>query len=426
MRRILVVIAILLLVGIGWYVHKHPRDYGTSHLYANQTYHFEALRVLNDTSVVGADPNEVLQTIANVKAGDAEGWYNAWTAEGDRLAALAHRTSDPISKGRALLRAHNYYRSSDFFLAPKDPRRPVAWKKNIDNFYAGLDALHVPYERISVPYGKYHLNALYYPGPTGAEDKPLIVAITGYDGTMEEMYFSIVAAAHDRGYSVLVYEGPGQGSILREQGLTMTPEWERPNAAVLDTFLASHPKPMKIVMLGESLGGYLAPRAAAFDPRIDGVVAQDVFYDGGEAVSRGTPGFVKWLIANGHTGTLDFLSKLSDDPGRKWTRENGMWVFGLSSPYDIGKMFSQYTLAPVASKITADVLILAGTNDHFIPLEQVDQFKQSLTHARSVTTVVFDKESAGNEHCQIGAPSLWQASFFDWIATKYGQSRKSL
>jgi len=71
-------------------------------------------------------------------------------------------------------------------------------------------------------------------------------------------------------------------------------------------------------------------------------------------------------------------------------------------------------------------LILAGTNDHFIPLEQVDQFKQSLTHARSVTTVVFDKESAGNEHCQIGAPSLWQASFFDWIATKYGQSRKSL
>ena len=60
----------------------------------------------------------MLQTIPNVKAGDADGWYNAWTAAGDRLVALAQRTTDPISKGRALLRAHNYYRSSDFFLCP--------------------------------------------------------------------------------------------------------------------------------------------------------------------------------------------------------------------------------------------------------------------------------------------------------------------
>ena len=71
MRRILILIVVLLLIGIGWYVHEHPRDYGASRFYADQTYHFEALRVLNDTSVVGGDPNEVLQTISKVKAG---GW----------------------------------------------------------------------------------------------------------------------------------------------------------------------------------------------------------------------------------------------------------------------------------------------------------------------------------------------------------------
>jgi len=84
-------------------------------------------------------------------------------AEGDRLAELAQRTTDPISKGRALLRAHNYYRSSDFFLLPDDPRRQGAWKKNIDTFYQGLDVLHVAYERITVPYGNSHLDADYYP-----------------------------------------------------------------------------------------------------------------------------------------------------------------------------------------------------------------------------------------------------------------------
>ena len=96
MRRILIPIVVLLLIGVGWYVHEHPSDYGTSRFYANETYHFEALRVLNDTSVVGGDPNEVLQTIAKVKAADADGWYDAWMAEGDRLVAsgATHDRSD--------------------------------------------------------------------------------------------------------------------------------------------------------------------------------------------------------------------------------------------------------------------------------------------------------------------------------------------
>jgi hypothetical protein len=79
MRRILTLIVVLLLVGVGWYVHERPRDYGASRFYADQTYHFETLRVLNDTSVVGGDPNEVLQTIANVKAADA-GAPSLWQA----------------------------------------------------------------------------------------------------------------------------------------------------------------------------------------------------------------------------------------------------------------------------------------------------------------------------------------------------------
>ena len=94
---------------------------------------------------------------------------------------------------------------------------------------------------------------------------------------MEELYFHVVAAVHQRGYSVLTYEGPGQGAVLREQGLTFTPKWEKPTSAVLDTFLAKHPVSQKIVLIGESLGGYLAPRTAAFDSRINGVVAYDQF-----------------------------------------------------------------------------------------------------------------------------------------------------
>jgi hypothetical protein len=65
------------------------------------------------------------------------------------------------------------------------------------------------------------------------------------------------------------------------------------------------------------------------------------------------------------------------------------------------------------------VLILAGADDHFVPIEQVKQFENSLTQARSVTTVVYDRESGGAEHCQLGAVTLWHATFFDWVAQKF-------
>jgi alpha-beta hydrolase superfamily lysophospholipase len=422
-KRIFIGVIILILAAVIWHLaNRPPEDLGNPRYFTDQTYNFETLRVLSDTADVGGDPGEVNQAIAGLKAGDAQGWYDHWSAAGDRAMALANRTSDPISKGNALLRAHNYYRAAEFFLAPDDAKRSVVWKKNIAAFYKGLDVLGVKYERIPVPYGKYHLNAVYYPGSASSDGKPLLVVVGGYDSTMEELYFHVVAAALKRGYSVLTYEGPGQGSVLREQGLTFTPEWEKPNGAVLDTFLAKHVTSGKIVLIGESMGGYLAPRAAAFDPRITGVVAYDVFFDAEAIASRHVPAFVFWLRKHGYDSLLDAMSKHPpSDPGALWSVQNGMWVFGVKTPMQVLDAFKLYTLAPVASRIKADVLILAGADDHFVPQDQVGAFRDSLTGARSVTTVVFDRISGGGEHCQIGAPSLWHATLFDWLTAKYGQ-----
>lgn len=422
MRKVLIGVVVVVVVAVAWHVlSRPPEDRGNPRYFADQTYNFETVRVLNDIAAVGGDSADVAQAVAGLKAGDAQGWYQAWTAAGDRALELAHRTADPISKGQALLRGHNYYRAAEFFLAPHDPQRQRVWKKNVDAFYQGLDVLGIAYERIRVPYGNYHLNAVYYPGPAGADKKPLLVVVGGYDSTMEELYFHVVAAAHERGYSVLTYEGPGQGSVLREQGLAFTPAWEKPNGAVLDTFLATHPVSGKIVLIGESLGGYLAPRAAAFDPRISGVVAYDVFFDGGAIATRHVPPFVFWLRDHHYDATLKYLAEHGpNDPGSTWATQNGMWTLGVNDPFEVLDAFKAYTLAPVASRIASDVLILAGADDHFVPGDQASAFAKGLTRARSVTTVVFDQDSGGGEHCQMGAPSLWHATLFDWLAEKFG------
>lgn len=390
MRRIFIILGgIILLFVVSSLVWPRPADIGRLGFFADRTYNFEAIRVLNDVAAAGGDTGEAAQAISQIRAGDAQGWYAAWNAAGDRATDLASHTSDSLSKGNALLRAHTYYRAAEFFLSPHDSIRPQIWKKNVEAFYIGLDTLGVSHERLTIPYGKHHLNAVYYPGATGADSRPLLVVVGGYDSTMEELYLSIGAAALRRGYSVLIYEGPGQGSVIRDQGLAFESAWEKPNGAVLDTFLSSHARPVKIVLLGESLGGYLAPRAAAFDPRIDGVVAFDVFYDGYAVATRNVPPLAFWLRRHGYNGILKYLSGHGSDPGATWAQENGMWVFGVSDPFAVLDAFQAYRLASVAKLIKADVLIFSGADDHFVPADQMDQFRKSLTsleHHRRVVT----------------------------------------
>jgi pimeloyl-ACP methyl ester carboxylesterase len=424
MRKFLVIVPIVIVLALAYpLLRPTPHPPGSSRFFSSDTYNFETVRVLNDIAAVGGDVGEVLATAEQIHDGDAESWYAAWTATADRIVALANQTQDRRAKGADLLRAQNYYRSAEFFLAPGDPRRREIFHQGVKVFYQGLDLLQVSYQRIEVPYGAHHLNATYYPGPPGTERRPLLVVVGGYDSTLEELYFSVAAAAHERGYPVLTYEGPGQGAVLRDQGLTMTPDWEKPNGAVLDQFLATHPQPSHIVLLGESLGGYLAPRAAAFDRRIDGVVAYDVFFDGYAIATRHVAPIAFWLRAHGFDDVLAFLSKraANADPGTNWAQQNGEWVFGMSGPFQVIDNFRGYRLAPVADQITQDVLLLAGTEDHFVPIDQLEETRASLTHARSVTSRSFDRASGGSMHCQLGAPSLFYATLFDWLSAKYPQ-----
>ncbi len=391
--------------------------------FRDQTYHFQTLRALNDIPYGGADTSEVLETINHIKEGNADSWYAAWEQTGDRVFDLARRTVNPISRGRAFLRAHNYYRTAEFLLQPHDPRRVVSWNKNIGAFYTGLDSLGVVYERISAPWGTHHLNALYFPGPQGSEKQPLIVICGGFDSTLEELYFVVVAAGLERGYSVLAYEGPGQGSIIREQGITFTYEWEKPTAVVLDEYFRTHKLPTRIVLVGMSMGGFLAPRAAAFDERIDGVVAFDVFFDFGAITARALPAIAFWFHRHGLGFLLKAIVRIKSalSPGLRWALQNSMWVMGTHDPLETVEALRAYTLQDVAQQIKGDVLILAGEDDHFVPVEQVKEFENSLTQARSVTSVIYNRNSGGAEHCQLGAATLWHAAFFDWLAQKFPQ-----
>lgn len=374
--------------------------------FTNQTFHFETLRNAGYALSQCADLGEMLETTKQITEGDLESWYAAWAATADRAEAFAARTQDATSKGDAYMRASTYQRLAEFLLPSDDPRRPKSLEKAVRWFFQGLDVLRVRYESFSAPYENGRLRALYLPGPAGSEKKPLIVAVGGYDSILEEKYPVIGKAALGRGYSVLIYEGPGQGEPLRKYGLKFTPEWERPTTAMLDEFLRTHDKPSQIVLFGMSMGGYLAPRAAAFEERIDGVVAYDVCFDLHESAVR--------IMSAVKQNPLSLK-----DPGVFWAYNNALWTMGTTNPENTLEAFSRYKLAPIAGRIRQDVLILAGTEDHFIPFHQVADFERSLVNARSITTRVFDRPSGGADHCQCGNISLVHAAVFDWLLQKF-------
>ena len=86
------------------------------------------------------------------------------------------------------MRASPYQRTAEFLLPPNDPRRPESFEKTQGYFLKGLDTLGVRYECITVPYGAGSLRALYFPGPQGAETKPLIMFGGGFDSILEGYY----------------------------------------------------------------------------------------------------------------------------------------------------------------------------------------------------------------------------------------------
>jgi alpha-beta hydrolase superfamily lysophospholipase len=396
-------------------------DFGTGRFFRDQTYHHAVLRALNQVVTHGADISEVLQATTHIRAGDEQNWYDEWTALGDRNVARARSVRNRQSRGEALLRAHTYYARAQFYLPPTDPKRPAAYDLCRSVFYEGLDILGVAYEKVDVPYGENHLKAVYYPAeaPVGG---PLIVFHGGYDTIMEELYFFLAASAISRGYSVLTFDGPGQGEPLRKQGLHFTHEWEKPTSAVLDAFIATHPTAEKVVLIGMSMGGYLAPRAAAFEPRIDGVVSYDILFDLHDAFSRGAPSIIGPLRRVGLGGLVNARAAAVArvDPGVRWALSNASWTLGSTGLTGMLDAAKPYTLAGVAERINQDVLILGGTDDSLIPLDQIEKYQRALVKARSVTTKVYDRASGGHEHSQLGAPTLWQSDFFDWLEERFG------
>ncbi len=313
-----------------------------------------------------------------------------------------------------VLRAGFYYRSADFFMRANDADRKSAREKFLGAIRSvyGLDQL----ERHAIPYADGHVEG-FLPSHrfTPIQSKGTIVFFGGFDSYIEELT-SAFFYLRDAGYEVIAFEGPGQGGALNEAGLHMTAEWHRPVKAVLDYF-----KLDRVTLAGLSMGGCLVFRAAALEPRVERVIAYDIYPDSLDVNLRQVNPLLRGLLnvllnlraAAIVNAMAERVAKKS--PVAEWGIAEGLHVTGTSSAYQYLKKIKQFNTVDVSIRITQDVLLLAGSEDHLVPIEHFYRQSKMSKNARSITGRLFTKSESAENHCQVGNYALALRTIVNWL-----------
>ncbi|MFC4278313.1 alpha/beta hydrolase family protein [Achromobacter aloeverae] len=359
---------------------------------------------------MGAEIGEIADVSAPVKEasmrGDphaAEVLFQAWGGLADKLKTLAEQDVQrgrPLSAGRKFRRAAIYYVQAERMQAPGMAARPEAYENMLACFRQYAVLTGQPVEWVEVPYGDTTLPALYVPAkdiPAGGA--PCMVHFDGLDVNKEILHLvGMGDALRERGVSVLLVDNPGVGEALRRQGLTNFPEAEIPASACVD-YLESRGDvdAARIGIMALSLGGFHAPRAAAFEPRLRCCVAWGANYD--------------W-------GAIQRYRYQSRDPRlpvpHYWNHV--MWVFGKETVEDLLETADRMTLAGVLDRIRCPILVTHGENDRQIKLAQAEQLVAECVNSPKAELYVHTLRDGGAEHCSVDNLAMGVDAIADWVS----------
>jgi len=326
----------------------------------------------------------------------------------DWVKEMLELSDKALADGRSLPAAY-YARMAQFFLDPDDPRYQPALQRFLDNVLPGFGV--TPDDHHMVPYQQARLSVYRF---TPERPRGAIVVFGGYDSYIEE-WLPAALAFRDAGLDTVVFDGPGQGTVL-DAGTPMTPDWHLPVAAILDYFgLAG------VTLVGFSLGGCLVIRATAREPRVARAIAWDICPDSFQAANRAfAAAGLDAITAN--SGQIPapvvnaaVTAAAKTDLLTEWALAQGERVMGASTPADLFQTYRQYRTDDVSPLITQDVLLMAGTKDHYIPFPMLADQLLTLTAARSVTARAFTEAEHAAAHCQCGNTGRAIKVILDWL-----------
>jgi 2,6-dihydroxypseudooxynicotine hydrolase len=302
----------------------------------------------------GVDYNDFVRTVQRIDTWDQ--WLPEWSRTADEqaeLAAESDATGHRDTAGHAWRRAATDRHFGKFVWMVDLDLAAEAGRRSVEEMRAAHTRLDPTAERleIAVDGSTAYANLRR---PPGADRSPYVVLVPGLDSTKEE-FFYFEQGFLDRGVATVSLDGPGQG----ETGvrLPIRPDYEVAVTPLHDALAArtdlDHDR---IGLCGVSLGGYYAPRAAAFEPRVRAVA--------------------------GISGPFCFGDMWDDLP--PMTRQTFVVKSGAKDDAEGHRIASSLDLAGVCERITVPALYVTGAKDRLIPWQQTQRQAEETPHGTFV------------------------------------------
>lgn len=313
-------------------------------------------------------------------------------------------------------------RDAPFFTPDRDERLTANSSAEHEALRRAVELWDPVAEWLQTPYEGTTLAGVFIRarGAEAGEQRPTVLYTDGYDATLAEMFVAHGPAAYERGYNVLLFDGPGQGRALIRDGLTMRHDWEAVVSAVVDHALTRPDvDPDALVLSGWSFGGLLAPRAAGREHRIAALVADPGQWDQRMALAKALPlsDADRAAFPDVDPSALDpFAAKLDApdaDPMTVWRlRDRGMLVHGTTTLYDTFAEMTRYTVSDVAADIACPTLL--AWNDGDPASGGAKLLYEALTVERKVL-VPFTGAEGAEGHCEGAGRRLYHQRVYDWL-----------
>lgn len=392
--------------------------------FKDENFEFLTLLTLGSTAFRLAEVGEVLVTVAAIREGDNESWFNAWTAAGERIEELAqkaeaggHRQTARDARLRAAM-----YMGTAFFnvLGTSHAGEKIeVWKRHWENADAAFRLWSTPVERVALPYEHTELDGYFF--SAGAGRRPLLIFNNGSDSTIVEMLTLGVGEAVERGYHALIFDGPGQGQALYLQNLFFRHDWERVISPIVDWAITRPDVDAdKIALIGWSQAGYWVPRAAAFEHRLAAAVVDPGVVKVNTSWIKHFPDEVMRLYQAGEREQFEhaIASATSDDPLMEAIATKRVEPYGSEVTFDILRELERWDLTDIAERIRCPMLIADPEDEQFWP-GQSRQLYELLKAPK--TLIPFSAAEGANWHCEPMAPVLRSHRFLDWLDQTLGR-----